>query len=50
MAAIDSTDDAAGAERRCYEELAVSNKFVNEIMGYDILQGRPADGGDLEDE
>jgi hypothetical protein len=37
-------------ERRCYEELAVSNKFVNEIMGYDILQGRPADGGDLEDE
>jgi hypothetical protein len=37
-------------EKSCYAELAISNKFINEIMGYDILQGRPADGGDSEDE
>ncbi|KAH8727154.1 hypothetical protein GQ44DRAFT_725442 [Phaeosphaeriaceae sp. PMI808] len=37
-------------ERACYEELAISNKFINEIMGYDILQGRPIDGGDSDDE
>lgn len=37
-------------ERRCYEEVTISNKFVNEIMGYDILQSRPADGGESEDE
>ncbi|KAH7085538.1 hypothetical protein BKA63DRAFT_499805 [Paraphoma chrysanthemicola] len=37
-------------ERRRYEELAVSNKFINEVMGYDILQGRPVDGGDSDNE
>lgn len=33
-----------------YEELKMSKKFINEIMGYDILQGRTPDGGDSEDE
>lgn len=42
--------DFTEQERRSYEELTVSNKFVNEIMGYDILQGRPADGGDSDNE
>jgi hypothetical protein len=39
-------------ERLCYEELKVSNKFANEIMGYDILgyEGRPADAGDSDEE
>jgi hypothetical protein len=37
-------------EKACYEELTISNKFINEIMGYDILQGRPADGGNSDDE
>lgn len=42
--------DFTEEQRRRYEELVVSNKFVNEIMGYDILQGRPADGGDSDTE
>jgi hypothetical protein len=42
--------DFSEQERVCYEELNASNKFVNEIMGYDILQGRPADGDDSEEE
>jgi len=33
-----------------YQELMVSHRFINEIMGYDILQGGPADGGDSDDE
>jgi hypothetical protein len=37
-------------ERTCYEELAISNKFINEIMGYDILQGRHPDGEDSDNE
>jgi hypothetical protein len=42
--------DFSERERACYEELTISKKFVNEIMGYDVLQGRPPDGGDSDDE
>ncbi|USP73428.1 hypothetical protein yc1106_00702 [Curvularia clavata] len=38
--------DFTEQERRRYEELKVSGKFINEVMGYDILQGRAADGGE----
>jgi hypothetical protein len=37
-------------QRSNYEELIISNKFVNEIMGYDILQSRPVDGDESDDE
>ena len=33
-----------------YEEVKASKKFINELMGYDILRGRPADGDDSEAE
>lgn len=33
-----------------YEELKVSKKFINEVMGYDILQGRAPDGSSPDDE
>ncbi|ORY09778.1 hypothetical protein BCR34DRAFT_486792 [Clohesyomyces aquaticus] len=33
-----------------YEEVRASKKFINEIMGYDILRGRPADGDDREED
>ncbi|KAF2466758.1 uncharacterized protein BDR25DRAFT_293170 [Lindgomyces ingoldianus] len=31
-----------------YEEVKTSKKFINELMGYDILRGRPADGDDSD--
>jgi hypothetical protein len=37
-------------EKMCYEDLTMSNKFINEIMGYDILQGRHPDGEDSDNE
>jgi hypothetical protein len=37
-------------ERIRYEELKMSKKFINEVMGYDILRGRAADGGESDDE
>jgi hypothetical protein len=33
-----------------YEEVMVSKKYINELMGYDILRGRPADGDDSDDD
>ncbi|CAN9253936.1 unnamed protein product [Alternaria alternata] len=37
-------------ERIRYDELKMSKKFINEVMGYDILRGRAADGGESDDE
>ncbi|CAN9105770.1 unnamed protein product [Alternaria sp. RS040] len=37
-------------ERIRYEEVKMSKKFINEVMGYDILRGRAADGGESDDE
>lgn len=37
-------------ERARYEELKQTGKFINEVMGYDILQGRAADGGESDDD
>ncbi|KAF1843644.1 uncharacterized protein K460DRAFT_316229 [Cucurbitaria berberidis CBS 394.84] len=37
-------------ERLRYEELKISNKFINEVMGYDILRGRTADASDADDD
>ncbi|KAF2658120.1 hypothetical protein K491DRAFT_593664 [Lophiostoma macrostomum CBS 122681] len=31
-----------------YLEVRVSKKYINELMGYDILRGRPADGDDSD--
>lgn len=42
--------DFTEQERIRYEELKMSKKFINEVMGYDILRGRAADGGELDDE
>lgn len=42
--------DCSEQEKRRYEELKLSGKFINEVMGYDILQGRAADGGELDDD
>ncbi|EUC41840.1 hypothetical protein COCMIDRAFT_105101 [Bipolaris oryzae ATCC 44560] len=42
--------DCSELEKRRYEELKLSGKFINEVMGYDILQGRAADGGELDDD
>ncbi|KNG52647.1 f-box domain-containing protein [Stemphylium lycopersici] len=44
------TRDFTEQEKRRYEELKISKKFINEVMGYDILQGRAADGGETDDE
>jgi hypothetical protein len=44
------TRDFTDQEKTRYEELKVSKKFVNEVMGYDILRGRAADGGESDDE
>ncbi|KAJ4291168.1 hypothetical protein N0V90_010366 [Kalmusia sp. IMI 367209] len=37
-------------DRDRYEEVRVSRNFLNELMGYDILRGRPADADDSDDE
>lgn len=37
------------AEKRRYEELQTSNKYINEVVGYDILQGRTADGSAFDE-
>ncbi|KAL6705308.1 hypothetical protein ACN47E_007118 [Coniothyrium glycines] len=37
-------------ERLRYEELKVSKKFINEVVGYDVLRGRTADGSASDDE
>jgi hypothetical protein len=42
--------DFTEAERIRYEELNMSRKFINEVMGYDILRGRAADGGVCDDD
>ncbi|CAO2656069.1 Nn.00g048720.m01.CDS01 [Neocucurbitaria sp. VM-36] len=42
--------DFTEQEQLRYEELMVSKKFINEIMGYDILRGRTVDGGDSDDD
>ena len=44
------TRDFTEQEKMRYEELKMSKKFINEVMGYDILQGRAADGGETDDE
>lgn len=41
--------DFTEQERRRYEELKVSKKFINEVVGYDVLRGRTPDGG-VDDE
>ncbi|KAF1935274.1 hypothetical protein EJ02DRAFT_460518 [Clathrospora elynae] len=42
--------DFTEREKLRYEELRMSKKFINEVVGYDILRGRPADGGESDDE
>ncbi|KAF2846029.1 hypothetical protein T440DRAFT_433495 [Plenodomus tracheiphilus IPT5] len=37
-------------ERIGFEELKVSKKYINAVVGYNILQGRTADGSDFDDE
>lgn len=37
-------------ERERYEQVRTSRNFVNELMGYDILRGRPADEDDADEE
>jgi hypothetical protein len=37
-------------ERLRYEEVKISKKYINEVVGYDILRGRTADGSDSDDE
>ena len=36
-------------ERDRHEEVRASRNFLNELMGYDILRGRPADADDSDD-
>jgi hypothetical protein len=36
-------------EKDRYEEVRVSRNFLNELMGYDILRGRPPDEDDSDD-
>lgn len=33
-----------------YEELKMSKKYINEVVGYDVLRGRTADGSTSDDE
>lgn len=42
--------DFSEMQRMRYEELMVSKKFINEIMGWDILQGRNVDGSSEDGE
>jgi hypothetical protein len=37
-------------QRANYYEVMANKKYINELMGYDVLRGRPADGDDSEDE
>ena len=37
-------------QKESYIEVRASKKYINEIMGYDILRGRPAEEGDEEEE
>jgi hypothetical protein len=41
--------DFTETERIRYEELKISRKFINEVMGFDVLRGRVADGGVSDD-
>ena len=38
------------SQKSQYHEIRSSRKYINELMGYDILRGRPAEGHDDEDE
>ncbi|KAL5121121.1 hypothetical protein ACEQ8H_000972 [Pleosporales sp. CAS-2024a] len=49
MMAADS-GEFSEREKTGYQEVGVSGKFVQEIMGYDILPGRRADGGDSDED
>ncbi|EFQ92528.1 hypothetical protein PTT_10368 [Pyrenophora teres f. teres 0-1] len=42
--------DFTEQEKIRYEELDMSKKFINEVMGYDVLQGRAAHGGRSDDQ
>ncbi|KAH9880164.1 hypothetical protein J1614_002190 [Plenodomus biglobosus] len=57
LGAADGTDDGdlgwgslARQERSRYEEVKWSSKYINEVVGYDVLQGRTADGSDFDDD
>ncbi|KAF2000412.1 hypothetical protein P154DRAFT_522603 [Amniculicola lignicola CBS 123094] len=36
--------DLTEHQKARYEEVRASKKYINELMGYDVLRGRPADG------
>ncbi|KAF2737938.1 hypothetical protein EJ04DRAFT_509895 [Polyplosphaeria fusca] len=42
--------DFSEQEKLKYEEVKASKKYINELMGYDILRGRPADADDSDTE
>ncbi|KAF2707380.1 hypothetical protein K504DRAFT_458815 [Pleomassaria siparia CBS 279.74] len=37
-------------QKERYHEVMLSKKFINELMGYDVLRGQQADGDDSDDE